>query len=300
MSDPLLGDDAEDLFLANIQPDLQRECRTDGACDHFVHAQRVTPVRLIAERTVDLVDGRLSPAQAISEGFKGDVLVAYGDTPLVTAKTLGAMVQARRDASDPAVVVLGIAALLTNIFARQQEARNPFYRVVALTDTTTDPAVWGQNFPQQYDGYRRTVDQERTRYGGSEALPHPPSDADPRTIVAQSRLDEDPRLRQFWAGYAFGTDTGVSPHGDNAQEFALMVRNGMSPAAAIRSATVDAATLLGREDRIGTIEPGKEADIIAVEGDPTDNVRLLENVSFVMRHGRVHKLGGERQLTNVD
>ncbi|HET9428054.1 MAG TPA: amidohydrolase family protein [Allosphingosinicella sp.] len=99
---------------------------------------------------------------------------------------------------------------------------------------------------------------------------------------------------------AFGTDTGVSRHGDNAQEFALMVRNGMSPAAAIRSATVDAATLLGREDRIGTIEPGKEADIIAVEGDPTENVRLLENVSFVMRHGRVHKLGGERQLSDVD
>ena len=99
---------------------------------------------------------------------------------------------------------------------------------------------------------------------------------------------------------AFGTDTGVSRHGDNAQEFALMVRNGMTPAAAIRSATVDAATLLGREDRIGTIEPGKEADIIAVDGDPTENVRLLENVSFVMRHGRVHKLGGERQLTVVD
>ena len=99
---------------------------------------------------------------------------------------------------------------------------------------------------------------------------------------------------------AFGTDTGVSRHGDNAQEFALMVRNGMTPSAAIRSATVGAATLLGREDRIGTIEPGKEADIIAVAGDPTDNVRLLENVSFVMRQGRVHKLGGERQLTDVD
>ncbi len=99
---------------------------------------------------------------------------------------------------------------------------------------------------------------------------------------------------------AFGTDTGVSRHGDNAQEFALMVRNGMTPAAAIRSATVSAATLLGREDRIGTIEPGKEADIIAVVGDPTENVRLLENVSFVMRQGRVHKNGGERQLTEVD
>lgn len=99
---------------------------------------------------------------------------------------------------------------------------------------------------------------------------------------------------------AFGTDTGVSRHGDNAQEFALMVRNGMSPAAAIQSATVNAATLLGREETLGTIEPGKEADIIAVEGDPTENIRLLENVRFVMRHGRVHKLDGERQLTEVD
>ena len=99
---------------------------------------------------------------------------------------------------------------------------------------------------------------------------------------------------------AFGTDSGVSRHGDNAQEFALMVRNGMNPAAAIRSATVNAATLLGRQDRIGTIEPGKDADIIAVAGDPIANVRELENVRFVMRHGRVHKLDGERQLTEVD
>src|SRR5687767_11321735 len=104
------------------------------------------------------------------------------------------------------VAAIGGAALLANIIERKQEARNPFYRVVALTDTTTDPARWGMNFPQQYDGYRRTVDQVRTRYGGSEALPHSPSDADPRTVVAQSRLAEDPRLRELWAGYAFSTD----------------------------------------------------------------------------------------------
>jgi imidazolonepropionase-like amidohydrolase len=99
---------------------------------------------------------------------------------------------------------------------------------------------------------------------------------------------------------AFGTDSGVSPHGQNAQEFALMVRAGMTPAAAIRSATVDAAILLGRESSIGTIEAGKDADMIAVRGDPVQDVRLLENVGFVMKHGRVHKLGGERQLTSVD
>ena len=99
---------------------------------------------------------------------------------------------------------------------------------------------------------------------------------------------------------AFGTDSGVSKHGDNAQEFALMVDAGMAPAAAIRSATVDAAELLGRSAQIGTIAPGKDADIVAVEGDPLANIRLLENVGFVMKQGRVHKLGGTRQLTEVD
>ena len=105
-----------------------------------------------------------------------------------------------------AAVTIGLAALLTNIFERRQEARNPFYRVVTLTDSTTDPAEWGKNFPIQYDSYRRTVDQVRTRYGGSEALPRTPSDVDPRSVVAQSRLADDPRLREFWAGYAFAHD----------------------------------------------------------------------------------------------
>ncbi len=70
-----------------------------------------------------------------------------------------------------------------NIFTRQQEARNPFYRVVELTDETVDPAVWGRNFPLQYDGYRRTVDQVRTRYGGSEGRA---AHADRRAIRAAS------------------------------------------------------------------------------------------------------------------
>lgn len=105
-----------------------------------------------------------------------------------------------------AVATVGVAALLVNIFERKQEARNPFYRVVALDDTTEDPAVWGKNFPLQYDDYKRTVDQTRTRYGGSEAVPRTPTSADPRSIVAQSRLEEDPRLKTMWAGYAFATD----------------------------------------------------------------------------------------------
>jgi nitrite reductase (cytochrome c-552) len=104
------------------------------------------------------------------------------------------------------VAAAGITALLVNIFTRKQEARNPFFRVATLTEETVDPAVWGKNFPSQYDGYRRTVDMVRTRYGGSEALPRTPDKADPRSIVSRSRLEEDPRLKTMWAGYAFAVD----------------------------------------------------------------------------------------------
>ena len=105
-----------------------------------------------------------------------------------------------------ALAAAGGAALLINIMDRKQEARNPFYRVVEITDETEDPAIWGKNFPLQYDDYLRTVDQVRTRFGGSEAVPRTPDDVDPRSIVAQSKLDEDPRLKTIWAGYAFAVD----------------------------------------------------------------------------------------------
>ncbi|KQS02167.1 Xaa-Pro dipeptidase [Sphingomonas sp. Leaf357] len=85
---------------------------------------------------------------------------------------------------------------------------------------------------------------------------------------------------------AFGTDTGVSRHGDNAQEFALMVADGMTPMQAIRAATVGAADLIGRDD-IGTIAVGKAADIIAVASSPLDDVRALEHIDFVMHKGVV-------------
>ncbi|ODP37904.1 metal-dependent hydrolase family protein [Sphingomonas turrisvirgatae] len=93
---------------------------------------------------------------------------------------------------------------------------------------------------------------------------------------------------------AFGTDTGVSKHGDNAREFALMVKAGMTPAQAIKAATVSAAEALGRSATIGSIEPGKDADIIAVSGSPLEDVTRLERVDFVMRRGAVHKAGGKR------
>ena len=88
---------------------------------------------------------------------------------------------------------------------------------------------------------------------------------------------------------AFGTDAGVYPHGDNAKQFKYMVQYGMTPAQAIRAATFNAADLIGRSKDVGTIEPGKYADLIAVSADPLQNVQSLENVQFVMKDGTVYK-----------
>jgi nitrite reductase (cytochrome c-552) len=89
-----------------------------------------------------------------------------------------------------AALTFGLTALLMNINQRKQEARETFVRVVPLDENTVDPAVWGKNFPREYDGYLRTADNERTQYGGSEALP-------------PEKLERDPRLRRIYAGYAF-------------------------------------------------------------------------------------------------
>jgi imidazolonepropionase-like amidohydrolase len=88
---------------------------------------------------------------------------------------------------------------------------------------------------------------------------------------------------------AFGTDAAVYPHGLNAHEFAVYVQQGMTPIQAIQTATVNAADLLGWSDRIGTVEPGKFADMVAVNGDPTKDVTLLQDPAFVMKGGVVYK-----------
>ncbi len=88
---------------------------------------------------------------------------------------------------------------------------------------------------------------------------------------------------------AFGTDAGVYPHGDNARQFYFMVKYGMTPAQAIRTATANSADLIGRAKDVGTIEPGKYADIIGVDNDPLADVRALEHVSFVMKGGIIYK-----------
>lgn len=125
-----------------------------------------------------------------------------------------------------------------------------------------------------------------------------PEELNPST--AQKALEIAPLLRRnlhdaYAAGVkiAFGTDTfGLSEHGENGQEFALMVAAGMTPMDAIKAATGSAADLLGSAD-VGTLQAGRYADLIAVDGDPIANIRLLEKVGFVMKGGAVVKAQGK-------
>src|SRR5271157_10339 len=108
-------------------------------------------------------------------------------------------------------------------------------------------------------------------------------------MVGQQQRAGFRKAAQAGVKIAFGTDAGVYPHGWNAKQFAYMVKYGLSPMQAIQSATVNAADLIGWADRVGAVEPGKFADLIAVQGDPTADVTALEHVQFVMKAGQVVK-----------
>ena len=97
--------------------------------------------------------------------------------------------------------------------------------------------------------------------------------------------------KQLAAGVpiAMGSDVGPFPHGTQAREFILMVKYGMSPLAAIQAGTLNGAKLLGWQDRIGTLKPGYQADIVAVPGDPLEDISALEKVSFVMKAGVIYR-----------
>jgi imidazolonepropionase-like amidohydrolase len=109
------------------------------------------------------------------------------------------------------------------------------------------------------------------------------------TQLAQIQYDNFRKAVAAGAKMSFGTDAGVCPYGTSGKQFAYMVKYGMTPMQAIQAATSNAADLLGHSDEFGSIKPGKYADIIAVAGDPITDIRLLENVQFVMKDGKVYK-----------
>lgn len=117
----------------------------------------------------------------------------------------------------------------------------------------------------------------------------PPFMVDKAKVVLPAARENIARAFREGVKVAFGTDAAVYPHGLNAREFAVMTKLGMSPLAAIQAATINAADLLGWSNRIGSLEGGKLADIIAVDGNPLSDVRTLENVRFVMKGGAIFK-----------
>jgi imidazolonepropionase-like amidohydrolase len=123
---------------------------------------------------------------------------------------------------------------------------------------------------------------------GGKADKFPPAIATKARAALAARSEMFRNALRIGVKIAFGTDSAVSPHGMNGKEFALMTGLGMSPAAALRSATSVAATLLGVPDR-GTLAPGKLADIVAVPGNPLTDITAMERVSFVMKDGVVVK-----------
>ena len=124
---------------------------------------------------------------------------------------------------------------------------------------------------------------------GGKADKFPPAIAAKAKAALAARSDMFRNALKGGVKIAFGTDSAVSPHGLNAREFALMTGLGMSSAAALRSATAVAAALLGIDDRLGTIATGKVADIVAVPGNPLDDIHATEHVVFVMKDGAVVK-----------
>lgn len=117
----------------------------------------------------------------------------------------------------------------------------------------------------------------------------PQENIDKEKMVGRLQRENFEKAVKAGVKMAFGTDAGVYPHGDNAKQFYYMVKFGMTPAQAIRAATSSAADLIGRSKEVGTIEPGKYADIIAVNADPLADVRALEHVDFVMKGGTIYK-----------
>lgn len=124
-----------------------------------------------------------------------------------------------------------------------------------------------------------------------EGMKHgfPPEFVEKERLAGENQVKVLRRALELGVPLAFGTDAGVFRHGENARQFGVYVDDGMPPLTALRSATLWAAQLMGWDDRVGTLEAGKLADIIAVRDNPLENIRTLEDVPFVMKGGRVFK-----------
>lgn len=122
-----------------------------------------------------------------------------------------------------------------------------------------------------------------------ERLGYPKKIIDKERLVGRTQRENFAKAVKAGVKIAYGTDAGVYPHGDNGKQFYYIVKFGQTPMQAIQSATVNAADLIGWTEKIGSLSKGKFADIIAIEGDPLQNIKSLEHIQFVMKDGKVYK-----------
>jgi len=201
-----------------------------------------------------------------------------GDNPQFTEEELAAVVDAARDyGMKVAVHAHGPEGMMRAVVAGVDSIEHGTY--VTPEIITAMRARGTYLVPTLRAG-------EEVRVKGSEEGYFPAVVARKAITVGEYMRRNFPKVAESGVRLAFGTDAGVFPHGKNAEEFKLLVDGGLTPIEALRSAGIEAATLLGLEDEIGTIEAGKQADLIAVPGNPAENIRVTENVGFVMKSGK--------------
>lgn len=258
-----------------LDPDLSRPHWDDSVVDSPLEARKA--VRLLRKNGADLI--KIMPSGgvlSIGDNPQGQLMADDEITAVVdTAHALGMKVAAHahgKKAIDSAVR-LGVDSIEHGSYADAES-----YRLMKAHGTYLVPTLL----------VAETVSEMARAH--PEQLP--PSSAAKALQVAPRTLENLHGAYAAGVKIAFGTDEGMAPHGQNAREFALMVKAGMSPMDAIVAATGNAADLIGATEDIGSVRPGRFADIVAVSGNPLNDITELERVTFVMKGGEVYKANG--------
>lgn len=255
-----------------LREDILHVIDSSGVCDGPAACRKA--VRTQIRRTADHIKlvstgGVLSETAAgTGQQFFEDELKAIMDT----AHSLGRKVTAHAHNADGinAALRAGVDSIEHGTFA-DRESFNLFKRNNAYLVPTILAGVTIAEIAEDPNSF------------------FPPPIKEKAKRVGPQLLDMVRRAHAAGVAIAFGTDTGVSAHGENAREFALLVEAGMTPMEAIRSATIVGAEHLGQSDKLGSLEVGKYGDLIAVTGDPLADVTRLEDVDFVMKEGKRYK-----------
>lgn len=208
-------------------------------------------------------------------------LAKSGDAPLFTDEELAAVVETARDyGMKVAAHAHGAEGMLRAVNAGVHSIEHGTYMTDEVMAAMRDKGTW----------FVPTISAGRFVAEKSKIDGYFPEVVRPKA-ASIGPLMQATFAKAYKAGVkiAFGTDQGVAPHGDNGLEFAYMVEAGMPPMEAIKAATIESARLLGMEDRLGVVDVGKLADLVAVEGDPLADIRSMTRVAFVMKGGTIYK-----------